>query len=973
LFNATVFEYSVDNPTLGVTAPLKSTVVKSVGGAGTAYLKQKLGPGGQAWHANTVSYAVQYAISGATKNMRARIYSLRSQPMEAEVRSAYRLAGELVGDPPREFPIPRFPFKLCGKPPKARKPPAGTPGAPPAFLDELNFESTGLSGGFAAVQTVSGTVQQRETGAALKNSWGYRFQKTAATSAINCAYKQYTPTSRTAISERFLFRADSLPSRSWATLLGVKNGAVTPSSSSPTSSDMGKLVLELDGTLTLIGTNESGSTRTLKTAAKLVAGEIVDIEVFFKGGDTQTQGKIELWLGRGNSVRTKVAELTGLDWENRHPRTVVYGPYALGDPATLYNFSTDHWMVADNGAPTTTDPGTPPLEPLPLTDYPKSPGALLRAIQDFNSGVAPGTLGTPGAGSFTLARSTTSPISGTHSLLVADADATSGSSGLYYEEAFPTDRSSAGVRWQIREDTRPASGEFVVFDLTNVSGSVYARLYLDSVGDVYAEALDPAGARPRQQVADDVLVGEVVTVEVTAAGAGTTNGSVAVYVTRVGGARQWLGDFSGLDWSGGLLDRYRVGGWSPTVATTTYQVVIDNINLTENGEYEYLQFSEGGVEVEQAYLLLHPGQPKMQTLYLRGGRRAVVPGEFYDFAIWARWSGIPTTDRALPFFIVAYDSKGQKHDLGCLCDNPNYEGGATGTQDWIDLWLENVEIPEECYEVQWECRDMIEGEYVAQMPGMRRRTEELDTTSFSREVSYPLTASFSCTLDTLTPRHAAWLAPLDRFWRYFASRVTPAPGCSVTEEFWSSELQTGPFNPRQTEPSLVTPARYAHYEATFTTDGVHRPVLVSGYPRVDYKLAVDDTLLHADGSELPGGVVLGGVQPWFDRERASVVELDTGRVIIQSGGTLVGYLAGVAVQCFTEETAAILQGRWQHERWIIETPTERLLVKPVGELELERAEGGYWNVGGYEYGWFEGDFDGYFEVLEAVPTTPLAA
>ncbi len=289
-----------------------------------------------------------------------------------------------------------------------------------------------------------------------------------------------------------------------------------------------------------------------------------------------------------------------------------------------------------------------------------------------------------------------------------------------------------------------------------------------------------------------------------------------------------------------------------------------------------------------------------------------------------------------------------------------------------------ITIPLGVYEVRWENRDMVEGEYVCQDPLMAHAS--LVVGQLSREVTYPATGangepagSILSLIDTATPQQNELQAPLSRTWKELGARVTVPAGCSATVEYFSADAPSGPYTARQTNPTLVPQKRYAFFDVKFFSTGSATPELHGGSPYVDYRLHVSDTLLRADGSEIPGGAVLGVSSEWAPREKVAYTDTATGRVIRQRSGIAVGIQPGFEIQCFTLEGKRLLESRWGIDEWMHEGPLERTLLKPRSDLDpLERMEGSWYVQGDDGYGWWEGD-SGECEVVEAVPLPEFAS
>lgn len=966
-FEVLLMQYNIASPVDGST-PTTTTLLKSQSVSGGTEYTARFGPWGTALASDTLTCRVYHRITGATRNMIVNMSEWYFRGFEGGVRKYGSIGGVYDPDPPAETSYPATSFKIVEKPRRRKKKARTT--TIPLYLDLQQFNGFGgtpdpLSSAWTKFSFGSVTNDPQAT-AKINGDYGYRFQKTVTTTGYSAAYKNYAGT-RASLAKRALFRLDAMPTCDLH-VLAIRDTTAAPTSSSGAANVLGEIMLRDDGAIECVQRSPSGN----KNKSQVVylgysTGDVLDLEIIVRKAGTSSAELV--FLAARNGVRKKVVTFTGIGFSGRYAQQVVVGVYAMETVSRTFNLASDDWIVSDAGAPLTLTTPVPPLEPLPTEDRPINSTAVV-ANADFNTGAIT-------YGSFiqsptlnTVAQvQAAAAIEGAYGVRCSDSG--TALSTVVFDATFSPTRQSVGVRWLHGTVTRPSSGEVTIGRILSSTSVKMFDIIMDSSGNVYSEAYTFSGTLTggRRQILAAVTNGESITLEMVLVGAGTSTGSALVYATRAG-KRYLMDDRDLIDWTGVMIAEYRLGGVVKTIATTTYSFNVDQIRVTDYGEYVWEQTTAAGDDIEQVYLVMAPDQPVLPGMFLNGGARAVVPGAVYQVGIKCRWRGIPTGLAAWPFYIVGHDTDGNTQDIASLVED---RGGLQGSSDaqsdadqngWVHFLMQIV-IPEDVFVIEWQSRNMIEGEYVCQSPQVSKGILA------KLEVTYPLTCSVQTTIETQTPKMNEWLAPIARTWRRIGTPFIEAPGCTLTSTYQSGNLVTGTQTPATptADTTQVPQARYLTIFTNITTDGVHSPTIPSGSPLCEYELEVNDTLLMDNESELPGGVVVGGVQEWINKEKVHIIDLETGKVIRQGTGIAIGFMPGILIQCFALVTKRYLEEWWAKRDWIIQTPLEKITIRPKGELQMIRSDDGSWitDEDGFAFAWFESDTTDDFEVLEVVP------
>lgn len=978
-FDVYLNEYAIDNPTVA-SIPLRTTLIKRQSFGGQSEYAHRMGPWGQTWHADTTKAAIVHMFTGATRNMKVSISDYYFNSFKGGVRKYESVGGTYNPDPPMETALPGTSYKIVSKPRRRGK--RRRTSVVPSYLDLRQFSAISgvpqpVGNNWQAFNYGTGS-QGVEVAAAIEGSAGYRFLKTSTSNGMGAAWKTFNTTTRTQLGVRSLFQASVLNTRSGMYFMAVSKSTVAPTQNDWLVNILAYLYRWNDGTVYAYvqRPDDPETWYWFNTGVKWNVGDTLDAEIIVDQAGTNS-GTLRVLIGKNGAERTQVWLRTGGPWSGDYAHQAIIGPFALDDWADTYNIKSDDWVVSDLGGPLTLDPPRPPLEPIPQPDRPVVDTPLI-SRQDFSTGLPdPGTLfRSTTTGTVAQVQASASTGQSAYGARLSDNGSSGTFSNVYYLETLDVARSAVGWDIEMRVPQRPTSGEITLARVRSLTFTRMLDIYLNSAGLMEAQlyTTGDVAVGSRIPIAENVPSGVLLRMGLILAGAGAAQGAVQIFLKRDNGSRLFVLDEELIDWTGLSISTLRVGGVTKSVTGASYSIDVGLVETTQRGSNVYEEFTQDGLDIEQSYLVLMPGQPVIPGMFLHEGFRAVEPGVVYTAGIKCRWAAIPDGLASFPFWIVAYDLDGRKHDLGCLvASREGLQGSSADDPEvdengWVHLTLTLPPIPSRCYELAWESRNMVEGEYVCQSP-----TLSGGNVAFT-DVFFPTVGSLRQVLSTRTPKYSAWLMPLTPTWRSFDKRHVDADGCTVTSTAWSSDLISGSdATPAQTDASLVPQREFAWVDYQVTSDGGDTPIIPSGSPGVEYELDVTDTFLMDDGSELPGGVVYGSDAPvaWHFYEKTNVIDLETGMVIRQPTGQSFGWMPGGKLQCCALLTMRYITNNWLQRAWIIQTPIEKILVRPTKEIlmdEWKETPGAYYeDEEGFAYSWYELDSTGRFEVVEVVP------
>lgn len=945
---------------------LRTTTLKSVSSSGHDSYDLIYGPVSAlgifvAWLDGTVAARLTHRFAGGSRGGQMRISRMSATIGAGRPR--------LVEKPPARYRQPAttvapkftsyFPggFKVLGPPPPTAT--ISTGGSLPK-LDFVDFESGSkpLAWNFVRTLTVGapGTTDVVETPAAIDGTYGWHVAKTTTQTHYNYAYRDFGPSNRTSLAVRFKTRVRTMP------LTYVYLCYITD----PTSGFMvGAIYLNSDGNLYFQTVSQSPFTVFLDVTNTYLlgasfAGDVLDLELIVEQGNSSS-GSINAGIGRNGGAKTYAGKKTGQNWFGRFPRRAIVGVGNAGDPSASYNFDFDSFTITDLGdrAPTT---GAPPaLSPYTLPDRPTRSSTGIGAEVTFESGSIPSDWSssrTPSDGTTTAVVQGSSAISGSFGLRIADTGTAVAASIYIFSNTFVA-RSAVGVRNRFRIVARPNSGNITLLHLVSDIGQNLGRMYLDSTGDLYTQAYSAGTAQTAVKIGTGITNGTILTAELVGAGGGTQSGSLSSWYSKGGtGAtseRQlWNQQFL-LDWSAGLIASPRAGGMLQSVASQTFTLDLDSLQLTDQGEIQFIETTDAGVIINQEQYYLPVGSVPRDDLFLRGYFDAVMPGDQYVSAIRARYKGIATP--ATPCVFTAYLQDGTTQEIGSCFP----EDGVMGEAAWADYVSEIMTIPTNCFRVGMHSRGIAEGEWVVQDFCFSPGTVPI------REVSYPTTATITHTLDTRAA--SGGYISMERIWIDRGTIVEVPAGCTATTEFRSANVIGGPFEPPDwtTDVTQVPPNRMAQFRITFNTDTTNTPVLKSGTPFVEYGLmwagAQVSSLTREDRSEFPGGVLVSQMDIPYAAAPHSILFLPSGRVKRERTGSPVGMIPFFILGIFTEDAALEIEETCLDKDFWVEARDKLYKVRFTNQVEFVAVEGSVDRLGlGWQM-WAEAEC-GPVEILE---------
>lgn len=959
-------------------AVIRTTILKDFSASGTAKAHKIMGPGGTDWADGTVEGRIVNAFrTTATRNGTVKVWNfLAHRGLKSFRRRVLAPPGSrdpADTNPPKDHPHKRGSSKGTEKPPS-------TIGrlSPQRPIDAVDFGTGAIPNSWTLRRsTVTGTVSAVTTAAAVDAPYGYNISKATSSTAYVYLYRSFDPTDRGDIAVRCKVRVRQLPTRQTVSLVQIKQG--TLSNDDGDNNGLAAIKLQNDGALQYHArVPASDRVFTFDLASGVRVGDVLDIELLITGAGT-SKGYVLAAIGKNGQTRSFATRKGPYNWQSGYARTVQVGVSRAPDPAAKWNLDFDTIRVTETGDSLGSGGSALPLEPLELPDRPYRAPVPVEAETTFGGGAIPGTwpvTRTPSDSTTVSQAGTSYAINGTHGVRVSDTGTTTNAS-VYLERTLASARESLGLRARLRVVGRPSTGEVQLMGLYSGSNEALAIIYLTSTGEIFARAFEGATGLTATKIAQGITNGTTLTLELVAEGAGTEGGRISAWYSPTADPLGSIADRSllyqeeNVNWSTQAAQKARVGGYLESSAASTFSLDVDSILLTEEGEVLFSEQTEDGTDVNQVqmHLLdLPEGIAARDDLGPRGLREAVEPGQEFTIAVKARFADVQGT--AFLFYFVAYDLSGNLHELGSVINSGN---GISGTLAWQDH-QRTFTVPENCYEVRMESRDIAGGEFVFQEfafcdgPGPA-----------VREVSFPASGTIRHTLDTQAMRSVG-VTDLDipspgARWLDVGAVMDVPEGCAASASYQSAETYEGPWSPLTNNPGLVPQRRLLRCEATLQSDPTRKrtPVLRSGAPFVE-EVFSRGTLLTADRQELPGGVDLYNITPWIPRERVTLRELRSGRTSRHRSGEAVGILYAATLRCYTKQAAEYLQTHWLLAEWVIEVPSLRqvLRVRPKGPeegLDIPLESGLRWtgaSVDAIAHGEFRVDV-GPFDVYEASP------
>ncbi|MEJ7872066.1 MAG: hypothetical protein WKF67_07380 [Rubrobacteraceae bacterium] len=703
----------------------------------------------------------------------------------------------------------------------------------------------------------------------------------------------------------------------------------------------------------------------------VVAGDILDVEIGVQGAGTQS-GYAWGAVGRNGGSRKFGPLIGNKDWRSYFPRYTMAGPNYYTATSARISYDVDTLKTTQNG-----DIETPPKAPIEGRAYslPDRPYQSVTPLETFGFETGALPVGWTAIGLTNADVVTGAVIENVYGLRVSS---TGGAVSKYLEKTItPTD--SQGWRTRVRIVSRPVSGTVRLLTLVGQTSKILGYFYLDSTGGLYAQTLDAAGTLlTAKKLFSSIVNGNILTLELSASGAGTTAGSMS-YWAQVGGSGTpaerslWHVD-PNVDFTGVLIEKPRVGGIS---ATSAFTLDIDGLVRTQSGEIAFVDSDELDQGVYQAHAYYPPGTPVRNDRWANGWREVVEPGNTYIGAVDHRHALIPTDAPSYPYSISAYDKYGREYPLGSVMQDV-FPTGVTGTAAFAE-YSHTYIIPEiydeagaviGCFEVRMSSPGVGEGEYLCQ------RWSWSPGTVVKKEVKYPASGSFYVLYDTETPEKLVG-QNVETVWLSLGNVADVPTGTTLTTEYagTATSLLTTSFN---VDPTAISQRKYAQFKVTLTSDATLRttPVVAPSSPYVDtYSHLYGQqaaAFLRSDLSEFPGGAfaILNG----FPREVSEYeVQRPRGRYSNTPLYAPVLEMAGYTIVAFDEEAFVEIEETINDpEGFVVEAFDRRIkVVHGETDFSFSWADDMRRLANGRFIGRAEADVGGPVDVISVIPMKGL--
>lgn len=539
-----------------------------------------------------------------------------------------------------------------------------------------------------------------------------------------------------------------------------------------------------------------------------------------------------------------------------------------------------------------------------------------------------------------------SAIDGSYGWHVADSTVGAGAvSSMYRTFSVPGD--SLGERVKIRCLRRPTwAGSFVA--LAAIAAENGARL-----GAVY-HYFDAALALVTFNRTGTIFsiknigyfgVGDVVDLEIIATNAGANNGSLDALVGKNGEKRSVAGAVGAIDWRGLLAKQLRVGLLGKSDARTLSEYDFDTVQATPKGaviedsrppstqifvpdaparsDGSPMLFGadrpDGAERINRLSLFVHPEQPEISLGLQDVPLAKVKPGQTYAVSLPGRH--VMPTDAApwYPWSLSVRASDGASYDVGSL----HGDAGCSGTSGWGER-SRTFTVPERgdgppyttlC--VSFQGFPVGGGLFLWQGP-LKISEGVVAKEGYGRKSS----GTIRVNVDTRT-RGDVHDLPMKGGWLRFGVLAETPDGTSVASRYRATDDPSFLSFPAsyQADKALVGEREGLRVEAILSGNGILTPRIPLDGIAVATR-PFDPQLLRGDRSELYGGCLTKGLEPYHFRPEYAVRSV-RGRDRIARTSDAIGRLPAFSLQVFTEDARCELEETWAepgHE-WIIEDPS----------------------------------------------------
>jgi|SRR5215212_539205 len=455
-----------------------------------------------------------------------------------------------------------------------------------------------------------------------------------------------------------------------------------------------------------------------------------------------------------------------------------------------------------------------------------------------------------------------------------------------------------------------------------------------------------------------VGTGVVFNTDVAISGAGTERAVVSFWGSTGTNPLQLLARFEDVNLGGTdeedfgtnhlYVDRARFGVAEEESSSDLWDLYVDQISVTNRGVNFYRDHNVIGEWLPQVFYHAPKGTPVQRDLLLQDGRAAIIPGDTYTLGAFVR-ARMNQTQPLRPLVATCHrrDKHGKtlRYEMGDVTNTT----GLTGINPWAEYSL-TFEVPEDCYHVTLESKDVGGAEVVMQevtfSPG----------SSPKRSYLYATSGQYTATQRVATPDADQNL----KFWTHDIihidanvhnelDEVTGTPLTTSLVEMRSADplandsTQPDPatWTSFQTDWKLVAEKDFVQTRVTLTGPGHLTPVIPTGDPHVEYILRFGkkrlSTFLDTDRTELPGGAAFENLEEFTYREPQSRKRLPSGQLYDEPTiFEAVGHLPEYTVIVYTSEAREYIEENWREEFVVEQFGRHALTVKLPEQPEFKR-------------------------------------
>lgn len=446
---------------------------------------------------------------------------------------------------------------------------------------------------------------------------------------------------------------------------------------------------------------------------------------------------------------------------------------------------------------------------------------------------------------------------------------------------------------------------------------------------------DDTGLIKPRLLASGLSASIIENVDIAVQGAGTSDATVNVWGSINANVKQLLARYEGVSLLNYPSGTVLVGVTSEALAAETWEVHIDNIKVTDQGETYFLEYDPWGNKLLQAFHYGLPTQPPRNDIFIQPKEEngeeklyALVPGRQYAPAAWVKWDSV--TNTAHPLTIELVHTDGTTSSLGCIT------GGITGTQGWTFKQMTPFTCPDDVYFARLSSKDVGPGTIVIQWPV----TSPGATPKYTD--GYATSGTYSATLEVGTP--SQWPLTMWKSRRRFLEEDIEIPSATSVDTTYSAASTVDDIvtATQYTDVNLVPDLPILGFANQLTGDGQYTPRILSGTPRAQYDLYASGRalplLLTAEGTELPGGAILLKDREVLSSSERAFAILPGFRVFTQNLSGDAPKIPASNLLLFTPDALNYFEYHYT-DIWVVEMNGERLEVKFSAEFDWNRRDG----------------------------------